>query len=319
MVKLDFAQEQAALKKLHQELMNGEIFTDAIVRADQLIAQAKRSRRSPVNVAQVPEEILEMFGEFVESAQSGSHEKIKSQLIDAIIRYSTTADIMVRRLILLVMELVLENNLIDNDQLMKLFNYFKQPQVLLAHITEPTNQAAYGRSMAINILRLILLADRSGYFFLTQEDLAEFLNTVALCPVYEKDTRGFVTNTGWVHLYTGIANLFIELCQHDELVRGDKVFLMVTLIAGYQQLETPLAMGEDEDVANFLIKLFDQHQLYQTFFIAQVKEWRHKIQHFNPSSKVKWIQLFNYRHLMQSLIIDGNLPDQVLKVIVNDD
>ena len=77
-------------------------------------------------------------------------------------------------------------------------------------------------------------------------------------------------------------------------------------------------MGENEDVANFLLKLFQQHQLYQDFFIEQLKVWRSELNSFNPYSKVQWVQLFNYRHLMQSLIIDGNLPEKVMKAIVTD-
>lgn len=319
MVKLDFSQEQAALAALHQELMNGEIFTNAIQRVDELIDQEKRTRRTQVDIPPIPRHPINQFGEFIAGAQQKSHQPVDDELIGAVIRYSTTDQLTVRRLILLLLELALENNLISNDQLSRLFKYFSQPKVLLSHIDEPTNKAAYGRSMAVNILRLVLLADRSGYFFLTQDDLAQFLNTAALLPIYEKDTRGFVSDTGWVHMYTGIANLFIELCEHDELVRGDKVFLMATLIEGYKKLDTSLSMGENEDVANFLLKLFDQHQLYQNFFIAQVKLWRQEMDSFNPCSKVKWIQLFNYRHLMQSLIIDGNLPEKIMKVIVNDD
>lgn len=319
MAKLSFAQVEDGLKVLHHQLISGQIFTDAIKDTDKLIDQEQRERRTPVEIIRVPSQVANDFGEFIEGVQEGGHQKVPDQVIQYIIDYYKTDEITIRRLILLVMELTLENNLMDNDQLSRIFNYFSQPQVVLSHINEPVNKGAYGRSMAVNILRLVLLADRSGYFFLTQKDLSKFLNTAALLPLYEKDTRGFVTETGWVHMFTGIANLFIKLCQHDELVRGDKVLLMVTLIEGYKKLDTSIAMGENEDVANLLIKLFDQHVLYQKFFIAQVKTWRQEMNHFDPFSKVKWVQLFNYRHLMQSLIIDGNLPERVMKAIVTDD
>lgn len=318
MVKKDLTQVQTELSNVHQQLMAGEIYLEAINQIDQLIPEVKRSRRTAVTMPENSPRIYQLFADFIDSIQQGRHMPMNDDLVQAMIEYSTTEEMHVRRMILITLQLGLENNLVSTDQLKSLFRYFSQPQVLFAHITEPDNKAAYGRSIAVNVIRLILIADRSGYFFLTQNDLTAFLNQVGVLPILERDSRGFVSNVGWVHLFTGLANLMSELCEHDELVRGDKIFLLATLIEGYKNVETIFSMGEDEDIANFLIKLFGQHQLYQDFFIEQLQIWRTELNQFNPYSKEEWNRLFNYRHLMQSLIIDGNLPAKVMKAIVTD-
>lgn len=318
MVKKNFSEIEDELAFVHQQLTAGQVYFDAIGQIDQLIDDAKRETRTKVELPQTERRFVKEISTFIGEVQEGSHPHVDDELVAIIIRYSTVSEMMVRRLILVAIETALENNLISTDQLKILFRHFSQPEILMAHIAEPTNKAAFGRSLAVNILRLILIADRSGYFFLTQDEITEFLNTVGMLPIYEKDTRGFVSEVGWVHLFTGIANLASELAEHDELVRGDKIFLLATLIEGYKKIETSFVMGEDEDIANFLLKLFQQHQLYQDFFIEQVKEWRKELNNFNPYSKVQWVRLFNYRHLMQSLILDGNLPEKVMQAIVTD-
>ena len=318
MVKNDITKTMLMLSDIHRRLMDGQVYLEAINEVDTLIHNAERKQRTPVEVAQPEYEVRTLFGDFVDNVQQGHHVKMSDQLITGIIENSTTDSMAFRRMLLVTLELGLENNLITTEQLTTLFRHFSQPQVMLSHIDEPTNKAAYGRSIAVNIIRLMLIADRSGYFFLTQDDLDKFLNTVGMLPVLEKDSRGFVSHVGWVHMYTGIANLYSELCEHDELVRGNKIFLLSTLVEGYKSIDTPLDMGENEDVASFLIKLFDQHRLYQEFFVKEVEIWRTEINHFSIFSKEQWVRLFNYRRLMQSLIMDGNLPAKVMKAIVKD-
>lgn len=318
MAKNDITKTQMLLTDLHKRLMDGQVYLDAIDEVDTLISSAERQQRTPVEVAQPVHEVRQLFTNFVDDVQQGNHEPMSDQLVGAIIQNATTDNMTMRRMILIALEMSLENNLITTEQLTALFRYFSQPQVLLAHIDEPNNKAAYGRSIAVNVIRLLLIADRSGYFFLTQDDLNKFLNVVTMLPIAEKDTRGFVDRVGWVHMYTGIANLYSELCEHDELVRGDKILLLATLIEGYKNIDTSFTMGENEDIANFLIKLFDQHQLYQDFFVKQVEKWRQELNHFNPYAKEEWVRLFNYRRLMQSLVMDGNLPAKVMKAIVKD-
>lgn len=318
MVKKNILQIEAELTSLHEQLMSGEIYLDAIGKVDNLIDEAKRETRTTVELPIADHQVFQTLAKFVSDVQGGQHPQVDDQLISTIIEYSTASKATVRRMILVTMETALENNLIATEQLKTLFRYFSQPEVLMAHIDQPTNKAAFGRSIAINILRLILIADRSGYFFLTQDEITTFLNVAGMVPIYEKDTRGFVSEVGWVHMFTGIANLYSELAEHDELVRGDKIFLLATLLEGYKKVDTIFAMGENEDVATFLLKLFQQHPLYQDFFIEQVRIWRQELNQFNPYSKEQWVRLFNFRHLMQSLILDGNLPQKVMQAIVTD-
>lgn len=319
MGKNNIEKTRLLLTDLHRRLMDGQIYLEAINEVDALIGQAERKQRTPVVIEESVHEERQLFSNFVNDVQQGHHVKMSNRLINAIIKNATTDSITLRRIILMTLEMGLEQNLIATDQLTTLFRHFSQPHILLSHIDEPNNKAAYGRSIAVNIIRLILIADRSGYFFLTEDDLDQFLNTAGMLPIFEKDSRGFVAHVGWVHMYTGIANLFSELCEHDELVRGDKIFLLATLIEGYKSIDTSFDMGENEDIASFLIKLFDQHRLYQDFFVEEVEHWRKEISQFNPYSKEQWVRLFNYRRLMQSLIMDGNLPAKVMKAIVKDD
>ncbi|WP_295729819.1 DUF2785 domain-containing protein [uncultured Limosilactobacillus sp.] len=318
MKKKDIAEIQAKVAALHQQLISGETYLNVIPQIDELIDRAKRVGRTPVNITEPQSHDQQIMADFVGEVQDGHHPQVNDELLNVIFKFAGTKLITFRRLMLVAVETALENNLITTEQLQRLFHHFSQPTVLLDHIDEPTNQAAFGRSIAINILRLILIADRSGYFFLTQDEITDFLNIVGVLPLLERDTRGFVGGVGWVHMFTGMANLNHELAEHDELVRGDKIFLMATLVEGYKKTRTSFSMGENEDIATFLLKLFKQHQLYQDFFIYQLQLWRKELNNFNPYSKEQWIKLFNFRRLMQSLIMEGDLPEKVMKAIVND-
>lgn len=316
--KKEFNKISAELIRTHQQLEDGKIFSAAVDKIDSLIMQARRYRRTSINLPQYDPSAFHYFADFVNHIQNGQHIFIDDHFINMVIRNAAVPNLEIRRMILLATQVGLENNLFSKDQLHHLFSYFSQQEVLLKHIGEPKNQGSYLRAMALNILRMILIADQSGYFFVTADELHELVDTIAIIPIYEKDTRGFVDHVGWVHIFSALAGLYAELSDHDELVRGDKIFLMAVLIESYKLIETPLAMGENEDIADFLAGLFNQHKLYQEFFILQLQKWRSGIKSFDSFSKSGWNRIFNYRRLMQSLVMDEEVPDKITKEILND-
>ncbi|WP_251547257.1 DUF2785 domain-containing protein [Limosilactobacillus caecicola] len=309
----DFIPVYHQLQTLHQQLTRGEIYLEAFQQVHQLIPfpEYDRQKATPVTINNLDNRQGAQIFDFVTSADTQKHPAFTDELANMIMDGHTSDDFTLRQLLTSCLQVACENNLISDEQLQQLYHYFSQPEVLLDHIDEPTNQAAFGRSEALALLTLTLVADRSGYFYLTREDLNQLVDVVALMAVFEKDTRAYVNGVGWVHLFDRLARLFSELCEHEELVRGDKIFLMTTLVESYRQSEGLLAMGENESIAQFLVKLFNQHEIYQNYFIAEINNWRDQFNDFDLFAKEKWFGLFNYRHLIQSLLLNGDLPKKV--------
>lgn len=320
MAKLEMAEVQLVLGSIRQQLNSGTIFDSCFERLDRLCDNEKRSRRTAIDVVDVPENFTNNIYQLVVDVHNNRLKEVNvdSHLIQQLEYYSGSYDENVRTAIIAFIEALLEKNQFSKIQLKHMFDYFSAPETMYSHINEPKTIAVCQRSISLEIIKMLLISDQAGYFFLKKDDIEALVNKMALVMVYERDTRGFINYSGWVNVFATMGAILSELCKREELTRADKTFLTACLLVSYSKLATPITMGEDEEIANFLVNLLKQHDLYQELLMTFVDYWRKYLDSLAPNLESSWHQIFNFRHLMQSLIFNGDIPDKVMKKIVSD-
>ena len=310
MVRRSLAQLTLELHNVQQNLRHGRVFTDILPGIDDMIEHAPRQRRTSVNIPEVHPDFVD---ELVAMTNELPHQvpMISDDFIEEFLYACGSDDRIVRHHLLLFLAALLDAEDSDEDVLHQLYVGLSSPSLMTAHITEPHNRAICGRTMSLMCLRMLLYADRNGRFFLSDTDATGLVVKLAMVGLLERDNRGMNDEHGWLHAFSAMPDLADELCQHNELVRGDKVLLLAIMVESYRLLDEPLAMGENDDLAEMILDLMSQHELYQDFFMAQLKNWQADLDAQPPMRERDWHHLFNYRRLMQSLMLDRRLPDEI--------
>lgn len=319
MSKLTVTDIQMRLRQLHTDLNQGNVFTEILPAIDELILSRPHRTRTAVDLVSVSPHFQHQLDHYLKLAQEKKVNQLDQQFVTDLLSVLGTDRGDLREEIMMLLSSLLEDNQIEKDDLKRLFRYLIRPEIMYNHILEPRNKAVFGRTLALGMLRLILYGDRAGYFFLTSEDVQSLVDALGLYAVLERDPRGFVNGSGWAHAFSVLPSLGDELCHHNELVRGDKIFLQAVIVESYRLLPNVLSMGENEEMGGFLLSLMGQHELYQRFFKAQLSRWKTDLDHDDPASNEAWSRIFNYRHLMQSMLLDGRLPHDIVKQIVDSD
>lgn len=192
------------------------------------------------------------------------------------------------------------------------------PAGLLFHIDEPQNQGCVVRATAVTGLAMLLYADRQGPAFLPAKAAVHQLSELAVVGLlWEQDCRGFVNRLGWVQLFGAYTVLLNELSHREVMTRGEQVLLMGAYLTAYRRLRGPLIMGEAEEGADYLIRMIGRHPLYQRFFLRELREWQLALARLQPQQTGDWNRLFNYRRLMQGLLLHPNLPAKIAQQILD--
>lgn len=308
------------VRELRHATANGQIFKQLDRLAGDLIEQTPRHPRTPIATVEDDAAFYDELRQMYKKLQDDQLDQVSDVWLLSLLDHFKVDDPAIRlNGCLMIFNALLANDLLTNDQLRLSFHYLAQNDILLAHIDEPKNRAVFGRATALSALASLLYADRAGYFFLQEYEVDRLVDLVSIILVMEKDTRGFVGEQGWAHMYAELVNVLGELSQREELVRGDKVSLMALLLANYSRLTTPLIMGENEQLADYLVNLMNQHQVYRRYFLLALRNWRLRLQAGRPQNAGNWHQIFNYRRLMQCLLMVNDLPEQIGKVILEQD
>lgn len=200
---------------------------------------------------------------------------------------------------------------LNKADLLLAWDHFARPAMLLSHVDEARNRASVTRSATVTALAVLLYADRTGRDFLDQQRVSALVNLVSLGLLWERDHRGFVNQLGWIQLFGEYTLLLNELSQRPELRRGSKVFTMGAYLTGYRFLKAPLTMGEADEGADYLVRQLVGHSLYRRFFLRFLREWQLDLVRLRPRTSGEWDRVFNYRRLMQGLLMHPELPAKV--------
>lgn len=133
---------------------------------------------------------------------------------------------------------MVQNDLLAPEQLRWLAEYLSSDEQLFSHILEPHNDGIYRRSFSVMILSLLLYANRVKQPFLSDGQLDDMIDQIALYAALERDGRGFIGQNGWAHAFTHIGNAAAEIFLMPQLMRADKLFLMSAMLAGFRNCRT---------------------------------------------------------------------------------
>lgn len=213
---------------------------------------------------------------------------------------------------------MLATGVLSDHQIDLSLQWALNPDHLYAHILEPANNAVFTRSMALAMIVLFLYANARQIITLPDEAVGKLGDAVALLTVLEHDTRGFVRKDGWAHMVIELANAHYELVHQPQMTRGDNLFFLTTVIESYWRLTTPVVSGEAEQLAMLIVELLNRHSIYRQYFKHELQRWAKWMETANPLvTEQQWNQLFNYRRLMQALLVHNDLPDDIGRLIAN--
>lgn len=315
----NLAIEKSALQlgQLHNDVIAGKAFHSIVDRLGAIIDNEASLPRTKVTLPRIPtsfrHELLNLVGDGGQQGLVPVDNRFIKHLLDAL--QSTNRELR-ERAAFTALNGLLGQRLLTDEQLQMVIDHVTDNQILYDHILEPANRAVFGRSTALAGMAMLLYGDRHDYLRLTKDEVYQIMNKSLLVTALERDTRGFVKKAGWAHTFVQIANIDNELIQRDDLLRGDKLFLMATLLERYRRVYTPLIMGETESIVTFTVNLLNLHPIYQRFLLYELEQWQNALTAHLDSER-DWTRVFNYRRLMQALAMDSSLPENVRKYLAN--
>lgn len=307
-------QTRTKLADLRVQLQSGKVFGSTGEIAKGIILNSLQ-HESPTEV-KLPndDEVRELIKELQEDLQNGSLTNITDKELDNLIMHlgSPNSDIRDKGIFFLLNDLI-QNQILSDDQLILMFDHLLNENVLFNHITEEENDGVYGRSFSVMMLSTLIYVDRAGRNFIDPERKNFLVEQMAMYIVLENDTRGFNGSHGWVHAYTHIGNVLDELAGDPDLIRADKVLLLAILFEKYRAIQTPLIFGEPNRLATYLANQFQEDEIYRQFGLIELREWRRSLtMNRIRETEGMWNAMFNRQRLLQALILNPNLPQDII-------
>ncbi|CAK1248793.1 hypothetical protein R53718_MFFEMHAI_01552 [Fructobacillus evanidus] len=209
----------------------------------------------------------------------------------------------------------IQNGHLSHQQLDWLTAEMISDEHLLAQILQEENDGAYGRSFALAILSILLMADQQvAEPFIGPELMMAIVEQVSLYTLLERDTRGFVPGHGWIHAYTHLANVLGAIFDRTDVPRSDKLFLLACIMTNFRQLNTPLTMGELNRQVVTILRLSRKHSLYADYLLLSLKLWRQDLVN-EPfaQTRSRWQKLYNRVDFFQQILAFGQdqVPEKV--------
>lgn len=309
----------AQLSALREKINQGQIFQSLGTEIGKLATSVKKVKSTKVYLPRDDDEVLALIKQLRQKHTDNQLTEISDQDLLLLLGHIGSPDPEVRdHGVYFMFNELLEAQIFSKRQLTLAYKYLLSDEVLFDHILEPQNNAIYQRSFAVLLLSTLTYGDQAGYFFLTPELINQAVMQLSLYTITETDTRGFIRKNGWGHAYTHIGNVLDELSQRDELSRADKLFLMTVLIERYKYLQTPLIFGEPQRIASYLARITNKNELYQNYFLLQLKAWRSQLMNqFEPHSEGEWNRLMNHTRLMQAILVRGDFNEEIIKYIAS--
>lgn len=308
-----------ALTNLHEQAQQGDLFSRLGPAVGKVIDNVPRRRRTKVVLPRVTPGYRREIQRLASRVGKQPLPAISDDFLEQILSAMKVRNWNVRaRWTYYVWSTLLATKVLSDDQLARSLQWATDPANLFSHVLEPENNAVFTRSMALAMIVLFLYCNDHQIITLTDDQVHKLGDLVALLTVLERDTRGFIRKDGWAHMVIELANAHAELVQQPQMSRGDNLFFMTTVIEAYRRLTTPVVSGENEQLAVFIIDLLNRHKIYQQYFKHELRQWAHWMDKENPLlTEQEWTQLFNYRRLMQALLVNTDLPDEIGQLIAN--
>jgi hypothetical protein len=118
----------------------------------------------------------------------------------------------------------------------------------------PREDSAYGRSFSAIGLALLAAADLKKPW-MTQEAFDDLLGASADYLTAEKDLRGFVPGSGWVHATAHTADVLKFLARNPRLTPAGQARIVEAISTRLRTAGVVFTWGEDERLAQALVSL----------------------------------------------------------------
>lgn len=202
------------------------------------------------------------------------------------------------------------------EQVHSIINYLIQDEVLFAHILEPENEAVCTRSMAVLLLAYCLMSAREyDTPVLATDEYQVVIMRLALYALLENDTRGYIEGLGWSHTFGRLGNVMAEV-NESKTSRATKLFLLTSILVGYQEQTTALTFGEDTMIAGPMVDLTRKEKFYCDFIINLLDHWLRLLPHrFGTQGVSFWNRFYNRARFFTAVLLNPHLPHALSEFI----
>lgn len=309
---------QTKIAALRMDLRVGKIFSSLGKSVGLIIDSA--SQDLPVTEVKVPQDeddVVELLKIIDEQLGKGDMDEISDDNINLLMDHlgSFKAQIRDGGVFTLFGDL-LQYDILTKNQKIMIFDRLISDQMLLSHINETQNDAAYLRAYTLILLATLIYIDRAGTTFIDPKRRSRLVNQIVLYTMLENDTRGYEDGRGWIHAYTHLGNVLDELASDEKLVRADKILLMCTVIEKIKRLKTPLIYGESIRLAVYIADQLYEDDVYQQFLLIELREWRRSLETIQMrESSAMWNALFNRQRFLQALVLNPDMANSIVEYL----
>lgn len=304
------------LQQLYHQFESGNHFSDLFTVSLALRDTVHyKKRATKVTVAtpaedQALEDMLETLANRL--AAEREHAQVTNEELIFLLQHRNTLQPELRdQGIFFVFSSLLGQRIYTQDQIKLVCDYLLQDEVLFDHILEPHNKAVFGRSLAVMLVSVMLVADREYGGILTEKQRNRIFEQMSLYALLEQDGRGYVEAVGWAHAFTHLGNVIAEW-NHSFAVRAQKIFLTTMVMVSYSQCPDTFGFGEQQRLAVALSGLAKMTSFYTDYLLHAIEQWNSAVQGDPTSNERKvWVKWYNKIYLWQNLILIPSLPQEL--------
>lgn len=210
---------------------------------------------------------------------------------------------------------LMNRGLLQDEQIWPALQYLTSDEVLYDHILEPENDAVFGRSMAVLLCSVFLVADQIHGRVLTREQYWSVIEKIACYILLEQDARGYVPNYGWAHAFTHVGNVLSAMAD-SQLTRAQKLFFMTSVMVAYQQSTQSFSFGEDQRIANATLEVATKEPFYAKYLVRIFQVWPQRTPTDPRVSGVDfWVKWYNRTHYFLNLMVVPDIPQVLVDFI----
>lgn len=193
---------------------------------------------------------------------------------------------------------ILDYKLFNNGQLSQLLFSALDDKHMFYCIGEKNTDSVFMRSFSVLLLPLILIANRERPF-LTKSDIQHIKTKLLQYLDGEKDLRGYVEESGWIHAIAHVADAFDDLAQCPELEASDLQEILEAISVKMCVGDKPYVYEEDERMTTAVIRILERQVLGEAETEKWVRNFVILLQQIKPNPKS--YEHFNVKNFLRSL------------------
>lgn len=193
----------------------------------------------------------------------------------------------------LLAEWIYKRRILNHQQLQELYSIMVSDNMWFYKIGEINTDSVLMRSFTSLGITLLLLVDSDTPFLTEEEWLALLERTVDYC-ILEKDLRGYVEETGWLHAAAHVADVFNAFAKHPKFAEKHTKYILKAINKVMENAQFVFQYEEDERFSRAISNLvYNKHLCLKeliSWFDQAVIDFEPYI--IGMRKRVNWKQLF---------------------------